>query len=708
MAIRPITLVGFIFTLVLALASQLASPRSAHAATFTVDRFDDPAPSTAAASCGAAANDCSLREAVRKANSTTAADVIELADGDYTITRANTTSAGDNTALRGDLDITQPLTIEGAGRDASKDPGRAATTIRAGQLDRIFDIRCSPCSVDIQSLEVRDGRATNQNGGGIRIVAGASVSLSRVKVNETETVMAKNGGTPGHGGGIYNAGALDLTNSIVREGRADGDGGGIYNAANATLTAFNSTVFRNDADNATPALGEGGGLMNLGTATLEDTVLANNNSNNLGGGIANYGYLTMTGGELRDNFASLQGGGVYIQQTLTLFDPSATFLGTVIDSNMASSGGGGYQASPGGLLKLVGATVSRNQAQYGGGVSGSSGIEIEGGTISGNTATNGGGIALPVASSVVDATISGNTASQSGGGVYFGGGTIERSTISDNTAGSFGGGLFVGADGISTNVTFSGNSANAGAGVSGNVDVGYAIVNSTIAFNILIGDSPSVGGIMGNGALTIENTIIDSNDGAECANVESEGGNVADDDTCDWELGSGDDKNGNPMLNPLGDYGGPTFTHTLQPGGSALNWSSTTGCPDIDQRGFTRFKTGNTDSLDHCDAGAVEMQRCFYDAADGNANFETISGTDGNDDIDGTAGPDVIVTYTGDDTIDGLGGDDRLCGRGGSDTLRGGNGEDKLDGGASSDTCNGGSPMTGDEAQNCEIVVNIP
>ena len=56
--------------------------------TFTVNRNDDPAPvSPIANACNGVANDCSLREAILKANATAGTDTISLPAGTYTLTR---------------------------------------------------------------------------------------------------------------------------------------------------------------------------------------------------------------------------------------------------------------------------------------------------------------------------------------------------------------------------------------------------------------------------------------------------------------------------------------------------------------------------------------------------------------------------------------------------------------------------------------------
>jgi hypothetical protein len=93
-----------------AIGGLLAQSDQAEAATFTVDRTDDPHPDTAD-DCTSGPNDCSLRGAIRKANATAITDVINVPIGGYTLTR-------------GGFGITAPLQIIG-----SKGSGPYAVTL---------------------------------------------------------------------------------------------------------------------------------------------------------------------------------------------------------------------------------------------------------------------------------------------------------------------------------------------------------------------------------------------------------------------------------------------------------------------------------------------------------------------------------------------------------------------------------------------------
>src|SRR5262245_35830263 len=98
------------------LGALLLLAPSAAAATFVVDRTDDSA-AVAAQACTAAANDCSLRGAIIKANATPGADVITFAASTnglpFTLTIANAGGVNEDSSQQGDLDVNESLTIQG-------------------------------------------------------------------------------------------------------------------------------------------------------------------------------------------------------------------------------------------------------------------------------------------------------------------------------------------------------------------------------------------------------------------------------------------------------------------------------------------------------------------------------------------------------------------------------------------------------------------
>jgi len=108
-------------TVAVALMASMLAPQVALAASWTVTK-------TADTNDGACDADCSLREAIIAANAAAGPDMITLPAGTYTLSRTGI----DDTAVNGDLDVTGPLTINGA--------GQSSTTIQGGTRGGIFAI----------------------------------------------------------------------------------------------------------------------------------------------------------------------------------------------------------------------------------------------------------------------------------------------------------------------------------------------------------------------------------------------------------------------------------------------------------------------------------------------------------------------------------------------------------------------------------------
>src|SRR3989442_3563837 len=104
------------------------------AATFTVnDTADavDAAPGNG--SCATAGGTCTLRAAIQEANAHTGADTIMVPAGTYLLTIPG---RGEDAAVTGDLDITDDVTITGAGADS--------TIVDGNRIDRLFEILRPP------------------------------------------------------------------------------------------------------------------------------------------------------------------------------------------------------------------------------------------------------------------------------------------------------------------------------------------------------------------------------------------------------------------------------------------------------------------------------------------------------------------------------------------------------------------------------------
>jgi CSLREA domain-containing protein len=267
------------------------------ATTLTPTRFDDPSPDTCLPT------DCSLREAVIAANANSGMDTIEVPAGSYSLTRAG---AEEDAASTGDLDITDSVTITGA--------GQSTTSIDGGDLDRVFHV-LSGTTVDISGVTIRNGTG-----------------------NATSSADPTNG----WGGGIYNAGSLTLTDTIVTQNVAENDdpdtgqgrGGGIYNNA-GTLELDGSSVTDNTAPTTT---GLSGGIFSVGgTLTLTDSEVSGNSAGSQVAGIeADNTAFTITGSTISGN--NVIDGGATLAAGISAEGGSFSVTNSTVSGNFVTSG----------------------------------------------------------------------------------------------------------------------------------------------------------------------------------------------------------------------------------------------------------------------------------------------------------------------------------------------------------------------------------
>ena len=199
---------------------------------------------------------------------------------------------------------------------------------------------------------------------------------------------------------------------------------------------------------------------------------------------------------------------------------------------------------------LSGMTITGGHAYYGGGVANYSGtLSMTGCVIAGNTAY------LPPG----DAT---------GGGLFnTGNSTLTNCTISGNRSNSSGAGLDNQGTLSLTNCTVVGNYSYQGGGIANGGAL--AMTNCTVSGNTTV-DHRQSGGIFNYGSMSMVNTIVSFN-----LNGDIYGG----------FSGSNNLVGPNPLVLPLGDYGGPVPTMALIPGSPAIGGGTTgPGVPATDQR----------------------------------------------------------------------------------------------------------------------------
>lgn len=288
---RPWRLPWAGLTISLLLAALVLITPTVQAATITVNTTADEVNTD---------GDCSLREAIIAANTNAAvdacpagsgADTIRLPAGNYVLTLAGT---GENAALTGDLDISENLTINGA--------GRTNTTIDANGLDRVFSI--VGALAQLSDLTVTGGQTSIEAGSGIYLAAGGSLILTngRVTGNSQQwgiysvptagTLTITNSRIDNNtGGGLLTQTPTTIAYSVIYNNTSDSNGGGIYHSL-SSLTIINSTISGNSAEV------HGGGLLNSGDAQLYNVTIANNTADSDGSGSGDGGGIFQNSGSL--------------------------------------------------------------------------------------------------------------------------------------------------------------------------------------------------------------------------------------------------------------------------------------------------------------------------------------------------------------------------------------------------------------------------
>jgi hypothetical protein len=421
-------------------------------------------------------------------------------------------------------------------------------------------------------------------------LTGAPLELSNR--NATDTISGPAVGVTVSGGGLSRVFQVDsgVTASVsgmtITGGNAPyANGGGLANFGTLTLT--NCTISGNSAGSSSPFFPAGGGVWNRGTLALTNCTVSGNSAV-LGGGLSNTGTATLTNCTVSGNSAYLGGG-------LENSRGTATLTNCTVSGNSASVGGG--LANFGGTATLSNCTVSGNSAAtLGGGLRISGTTRLTDCTVSGNSASYGGGVfANAGTSALTDCTVSGNSAAINGGGVYVNAYAtigLTNCTVTGNSARNDGGGLF------NTRLT----------GYYGGTYSGTAALSScTVSGNSAASNG---GGLYNQGTLTVGKTLVAGNTAASSGpdavgTSTSLGHNLlgATDGSTGWV---GSDLTGtrtaplNPLLAPLGYYGGPTQTMPLLPGSPAIDAGTSAGAPASDQRGEPRVGA--------VDIGAFESQ----------------------------------------------------------------------------------------------------
>ncbi len=392
------------------------------------------------------------------------------------------------------------------------------------------------------------------------------------------------------------ADTIVLTDDVVLNA-VEQDGGGLPTVTSEiTIEGMGYSISRSAGALADFRIGS---VTSMGKLTLRNTTVSGGRADpGSAGAFYNSGELRIEGSTLSDNYATVAGGAISNLGTLVISYSTLASNSVASSTGFLTAGGAIYNR---GDLAVDHTTFSYNEVYH-------------------DDAAFGGALANLTGYSVVivDSTLRDNRAlAQLGvsGGVAYGGAianfgslTLTNATVSDNRVSGMDvyGALFTSSGGTLTNVTFSGNNGN-------------ALYSSTAT------------------PVVVTSTILADTAGPNCAGaslVIDDLNSVADDASC------GSIPNGLTYFDPtLQDNGGPTETHALLAGSSAIDAAGF--CPvERDQRGAPRVGA--------CDIGAFEYLGCpELVLAD-----QVIASVETHEECSLTLGPELVIAAPdGDATV---------------------------------------------------------
>ncbi|GAB5520384.1 MAG: hypothetical protein RhofKO_26350 [Rhodothermales bacterium] len=325
---------------------------------------------------------CTLREAVRNANSNSdttngdcvagvGLDTVNLAAGAlYTL---GLTGTGENASSTGDLDL-----LDAAGIIIKGASSTSKATVNANSIDRVFEVRAGDAT--FEDVVITGGRTpfADNFGGGIYYpymeVNGRDLTLRRVDIVNND---ARTYGEPdGYGGGLYlvysgeqTVAQVNIEESNISSNKSSFTGGGLYLTANTReveVHISNSTF----SSNALDVSGSGGGLYLSGTPVnsaltveISDSIISENSSLHLAGGIGLDGIKSaMVKESSITNNTSRYGGGMYLGSR-----GNYVIEASILSANGATERGGAVYIGDGQIF-FSNVTIYGNSAPSGGGI----------------------------------------------------------------------------------------------------------------------------------------------------------------------------------------------------------------------------------------------------------------------------------------------------------------------------------------------------
>jgi len=529
-----------------------------------------------------------------------------------------------------EIAVNNSVTLDGTGHTA---------TISGGNTTRVFNVGAGAV-FGVNNVTIANGFASS---GGAIINDGGTVNLSNATLSNNRATTA--GGAIANVNGTVSATACVFSGNTVAavstvEMRADAFGGAIFNDDGGAAVIVRST-FANNVVTGGHAVGnegfvlnggnaEGGAIHNEGVLAVSESSFSGNSAVG-GNGTTPIQPVAPVEGQTGTDGGAAAGGAISHRGLNARIETSTI-------ANNTCTGGAGGAGTIGGLSP--GALRNGGTGGTGGGAAGA-GFFAAGGPsdivqslLANNTSTGGaggaGGPGGQALSGTGGAGGTGGTGGDSlGGALYVEGGAcnVTNSTLAHNAiVGGAGGAAGAGASGVCA-VRFPGNGGNGGNGGSGSGAAIYSAlgpvsaVHSTIASNTAVAGAGAPGGASVPGDSACGQAA--SQPGSAGANGSADGAVVtvgiatriissivAYSQVANQNVGpidaalsrtsifsdasapaiNGNQLNTNPLLGPLGDNGGLTFTMALLNGSPAIDAAD----PDpvftspVDQRGIAR------------------------------------------------------------------------------------------------------------------------
>jgi predicted outer membrane repeat protein len=252
----------------------------------------------------------SLREAIEAVNNDSGSDwTINLGAGTFSL---DETGAFNASALTGDFDISNSITIVGAGTGQTIIDGSALG-------DRVFDV-LSGGELTLSDLTIADASTMSIDGAAVNVQTGGALTA-------TDVVFSNNDST-GNGGAIWTEGTTTLDRVAIFD--SQGQNGGALSIFGGTTSLSNVTISGNTAEF------DGAGIfLGSGAITIDHSTIANNQTmgGGNGGGIRNNGgTVNIRNSIVADNTAQTSGddvSGAIVSGGYNIIEDATGFTGSV-------------------------------------------------------------------------------------------------------------------------------------------------------------------------------------------------------------------------------------------------------------------------------------------------------------------------------------------------------------------------------------------